>query len=284
MRGGREFVLGMEKALDASLDLRDYPDAAGARRALDEQKVFAIVRASGGGGGARRGRRVRCVGGRTPRQGGVEVGDATGTEVTVRDVKPLQRGDPRGLALFYISLAAVIMGFLGAIQLSVHAHGLNPAERIAFTVAYALLGGFAIAAAVDWWLGAVDLPFVQSWLILAFTMFTSGMVFTMFNTLMGRWAMIPTWGVMVLLGNPSSGGAVSWPLLPSALGHIGRWLPPGASVNAQHTAVYYQGHQFVFPYLVLAAWALVSCTVFWVWRHRHPGGRARTPEHAAAAT
>ncbi|MFE1474161.1 ABC transporter permease [Streptomyces cyaneofuscatus] len=281
---GEAFVTGMEKALDASLELREYPDVADARRALDEQKVFAIVRASDDGvaldvAGASGASVAELLG-----KAGIEVGDATGVEVTVRDVKPLQRGDPRGLALFYISLAAVIMGFLGAIQLSVHAHGLNPAERIAFTAAYALLGGFAIAAAVDWWLGAVDLPFVQSWLILAFTMFTSGMVFTMFNTLMGRWAMIPTWGVMVLLGNPSSGGAVSWPLLPSALGHIGRWLPPGASVNAQHTAVYYQGHQFLFPYLVLAAWALVSCTVFWVWRHRHPGGRARTPEHAATAS
>ncbi|AGK81357.1 Integral membrane protein [Streptomyces microflavus DSM 40593] len=281
---GEAFVAGMEKALDASLELRDYPDVADARRALDEQKVFAIVCASDDGvaldvAGASGASVAELLG-----KAGIEVGDATGVEVTVRDIKPLQRGDPRGLALFYISLAAVIMGFLGAIQLSVHAHGLNPAERIAFTAAYALLGGFAIAAAVDWWLGAVDLPFVQSWLILAFTMFTSGMVFTMFNTLMGRWAMIPTWGVMVLLGNPSSGGAVSWPLLPSALGHIGRWLPPGASVNAQHTAVYYQGHQFLFPYLVLAAWALVSCTVFWVWRHRHPGGRARTPEHAATAS
>ncbi|MFD3750386.1 ABC transporter permease [Streptomyces cyaneofuscatus] len=281
---GEAFVAGMEKALDASLELRDYPDVADARRALDEQKVFAIVRASDDGvaldvAGASGASVAELLG-----KAGLEVGEATGVEVTVRDVKPLQRGDPRGLALFYISLAAVIMGFLGAIQFSVHAHGLNPAERIAFTAAYALLGGFAIAAAVDWWLGAVDLPFVQSWLILAFTMFTSGMVFTMFNTLMGRWAMIPTWGVMVLLGNPSSGGAVSWPLLPSALGHIGRWLPPGASVNAQHTAVYYQGHQFLFPYLVLAAWALVSCTVFWVWRHRHPGGRARTPEHAATAS
>ncbi len=86
---------------------------------------------------------------------------------------------------------------------------------------------------------------IQSWLILALTMFTSGMVFSMFNTLMGRWAMLPTWGLMVLLGNPSSGGAVSWPLLPSAL--------------------------------VLAGWAVLSCTVFWVWRHRHPGGRETVP-------
>ncbi|HLL33127.1 MAG TPA: ABC transporter permease, partial [Streptomyces sp.] len=107
------------------------------------------------------------------------------------------------------------------------------------------------------------------------TMFTSGMVFTMFNTLIGRWAMLPTWGVMVLVGNPSSGGAVSWPLLPSVLGAIGRWLPPGASVNAQHTAVYFPGHQHALPFLVLTGWALLSCGVFLNWSHRHPGGREK---------
>ncbi len=143
-----------------------------------------------------------------------------------------------------------------------HAAGLRPWERIGFTLVYALLGGFAIAAVVDWLLGALSLPFVESWLILVLTMFTSGMVFTMFNTLIGRWALVPTWGVMVLIGNPSSGGAVSWPLLPSPFGAIGRWLPPGASVNAQHTAVYFGGHQHPLPFLVLATWAVVSCEVF----------------------
>ena len=282
--GGKEFIAGVEKALDASLQLHPYATRAGARQAMEEQKVFVTLRTGeravamdiAGAAGASVAQLLA--------ETGEKVARATGVPVRITDVKPLQKGDPRGLALFYISLAAVIIGFLGAIQLSVHARALNPLERIGFTMGYALLGGFAIVAVVDWLLGALDLPFVQSWLILALTMFTSGMVFTMFNTFMGRWAMIPTWGVMVLIGNPSSGGAVSWPLLPSLLGYIGRWLPPGASVNAQHTAVYYQGHQFVFPYLVLAGWALLSCTVFWVWRHRHPGGRDRTPEHAATAS
>ncbi|WP_405939816.1 ABC transporter permease [Streptomyces sp. NBC_00726] len=281
---GREFVAGMDKALDASLVIHVYPTAAAAREALEEQRVFAIVRSGGRGVSLDVAAASGAAVAQLLAESAVKVGDALGIPVAVRDVKPLQKGDPRGLALFYISLAAVIVGFVGSIQLSVHARSLIPLERIGFTVAYALLGAFAIAAVVDWLLGAVDLPFVESWLILAFTMFTSGMVFTMFNTLIGRWAMLPTWGVMVLLGNPSSGGAVSWPLLPSLLGHIGRWLPPGASVNAQHTAVYYQGHQRVFPYLVLATWSLVSCTVFWVWRHRHPGGRAHMPQHAATVT
>ncbi|WP_432089054.1 ABC transporter permease [Streptomyces sp. bgisy095] len=278
---GRTFTEGMERALDSSLELRPYRTRAGALDAVNEQEVFAVMTVRDG----RVSFDVAGASGASVAQllveSAVEVGRATGVPVTVADVKPLQKGDPRGLALFYVSLAAVIIGFVGAIQLSVHAKPLNPAERIAFTALYALLGGFAIAATVDWLLGALDLPFVESWLILALTMFASGMVFSMFNTLIGRWAMLPTWGLMVLLGNPSSGGAVSWPLLPSPLGHIGQWLPPGASVNAQHTAVYFGGHQHLFPFVVLAGWALVSSAVFWVWRHRHPGGRERGGAHAA---
>ncbi|MFV0137506.1 ABC transporter permease [Streptomyces sp. HMX87] len=279
---GRAYLAGLEKALNASVKVHPYDSAAAARRAVEEQDVFAIFELREDG--RRAVLDLSSASGASVAQvlaeAAPEVGRQTGVAVTVRDINPLQEGDPRGLAIFYISLAAVIIGFVGAIQLSVHARALTPPERIAFTAAYALLGGFAIAAAVDWLLGALVLPFVESWLILALTMFASGMVFTMFNTLVGRWAMLPTWGLMVLLGNPSSGGAVSWALLPSPLGEIGRWLPPGASVNAQHTAVYFPDHQHAFPFLVLAGWALLSCTVFWIWRHRHPGSREKHPAHA----
>ncbi|MFI6725870.1 ABC transporter permease [Streptomyces sp. R-74717] len=281
---GKEFVAAMDKALDASLVIHVFATPAQARESLEEQEVFAIIRSNNRGVALDVAGASGAAVAQLLTESAAKVGSELGVPVAVTDVKPLQKGDPRGLALFYISLAAVIVGFVGAIQLNVHVPDLIPLERIAFTIAYAVLGGFAITAVVDWWLGAVDLPFFESWLILLFTMFTSGMVFTMFNTLMGRWAMIPTWGLMVILGNPSSGGAVSWPLLPSLLGRIGRWLPPGAAVNAQHTAVYYQGHQRIFPFLVLAGWSLVSCTVFWVRRHRHPGGRDHMPQHAVTAT
>ena len=273
---GAAFLAGMDRGLNESLQLQRYDDPVAARSAVEAQRAFAIVdtgrpdvvtvETSGASGSS-----VSQV----ISSAATRVGQQANVPVTVTDINPLQPGDPRGLAIFYITLAAVIIGFVGAIQLSVHARALNPLERIIYTIAYAALGGFVIAAVVDWWLGALDLPFAESWFILTLTMFASGMIFTMFNTLFGRWAMIPTWGLMVLLGNPSSGGAVSWPLLPSVLGSIGQWLPPGASVNAQHTAVYFAGHQHLFPFLVLAAWIVVSCTVFWVWRSRHPGGRDR---------
>jgi hypothetical protein len=259
------FVAGMEDALGASLELHHYDTFAQAQDAVEEQRVFAILREPGAGHPFPRLYVSSASGASVAQllaQSAPRVGAANGVPITVTDINPLQDGDPRGLAIFYVSLAAVILGFVGAIQLMVNAGTLTPLARVAFTAGYAMLGAFAIASIVDWGLGALRLPFAESWAILAGTLFTSGMVFTMFNTLIGRWALLPTWGLMVLLGNPSSGGAVSWPLLPSLLGRIGRWLPPGASVNAQHTAVYFGGHQHAFPFLVLAAWALTATAVF----------------------
>ncbi|MER6441896.1 ABC transporter permease [Streptomyces sp. NPDC001185] len=281
---GQVFLGRLEKALGASVTVHVYPDVRAALAGVEQQRVFAVLEAPRGNGRTVVLDLASASGASVAQllaQAAPQAGKETGVDVVVRDVKPLQKGDPRGLALFYISLAAVIIGFVGAIQLNVNASGLRPPERVAFTAAYALLGGFTIAAVVDWLLGTLRLPFFESWMILSLTMFTTGMVYTMLNALLGRWALIPTWGVMVLLGNPSSGGAVSWPLLPSPLGTIGRWLPPGASVNAQHTAVYFREHQHAFPFLVLAGWCLVSGAVYWVWRDHRPG--AARPEPAGEA-
>ncbi len=276
------FVGELERRLHASLRVhrfRTYPQAVDA---VERQQVFAIFRNRGGDRVELK--LVSAAGASVAmllQQDAPAAAKAADIRLTVTDIKPLAQGDPRGLAIFYISIAAVIIGFLGTVQLSVNAPALNPGERVAFTAGYALLGGLAIIATVDWWLDALPLPFVQSWGTLALTMFTSGMVFSMFTVLVRRWAILPTWVLMVMLGNPSSGGAVSWPLLPSVLGEVGRWLPPGASVNALHTAVYFRGHQHWQPYLVLLGWSALACAVFWIWRRRHPGGRP-TGEAAAA--
>ncbi|WP_236050576.1 ABC-2 transporter permease [Nonomuraea cypriaca] len=267
---GKAFVAGMEQALNTSLALSFPGSFERAREEAEEQRVFGVFTVHGNDVTLH----VSSASGASVAQllsaAAPKVAPKVGMRLTVQDMKPLQRGDPRGLAIFYITLAAVVIGFIGGTQLNVNAPGLRPGARIAFMAAYAMLGALSIVAIVDWLLGALRLPFLESWFILALTMITTGLVYTMFHALIGRWAMLPTWGLMVLLGNPSSGGAVSWPLLPSPLGAIGRWLPPGASVNAQHTAVYFGGHQSLTPFLVLAVWALGSCAVFLIRQGRGP--------------
>jgi hypothetical protein len=267
------FLAAFERLLDTSLEPERYASYPQAVDGIEAQHVFAVVRAKDG---AVRLDIASAAGASVAElltQQAPKAARSAGVELRLHDLKPLSPGDPRGLAIFYISLAAVIIGFLGAVQLGIHASALRPAERAAVIAGYSVLGGLAIVLVVgDTWLAAVPLPFLISWGILTLTMFTAGMVFTMFNTLIGRWAILPTWVLMVMIGSPSSGGAVSWPLLPSPFGVVGRYLPPGASVNAQHTAIYFRGDQHPQPYLILATWALVSCAVFFVWRRRHPGG------------
>ncbi|MGW3852834.1 ABC transporter permease [Streptomyces fagopyri] len=276
----RAFLTGMETALDGSLVIRGYPGYAQAREAVEKQTVFAIFDL----------RRERVVAVDVSSASGASVaqvleqtaptvGRAAGMQVLVGDIKPNQRADPRGLAIFYISLAAVVVSFVGAIQLNVNAKELGAVARLAFTVAYSLLGAFAITAVVDWFLSALALPFVAVWLTLALTMYAASTVCLMFMVLFGRWALIPTWGLMVLIGNPSSGGAVSWPLLPTFLGVVGRWLPTGAAIGAIHTEVYFPGYLHAFPFLVLIGWAFVSTMVFCLLRHRRPGAERTAVAH-----
>ena len=75
------------------------------------------------------------------------------------------------------------------------------------------------------------------------------------TVLIGRWAIVPTWLFFVVLGNSSSGGAVSPPLLPAPFAFLSQWLPSGATVTSLRDAIYYPSYQHARPLLVLAAWA-----------------------------
>jgi hypothetical protein len=103
--------------------------------------------------------------------------------------------------------------------------------------------------------------------------------------LIGRWALVPTWLFFVILGNASSGGAVSPPLLPQPFAFLSNWLPSGATVTAIRDAVYFRHYQHVHPVVVLAIWALVTFTAWLVIAGgREERGSAAAPAAAAAET
>jgi hypothetical protein len=59
-----------------------------------------------------------------------------------------------------------------------------------------------------------------------------------------------------VLGNSSSGGAVSPPLLPAPFAFVSQWLPSGATVTSLRDAIYFSDYQRARPLLVLTAWAV----------------------------
>lgn len=186
-----------------------------------------------------------------------------GRPVTVIDAHPLAPRDPNGLVLFYMSLAAVVIGFVGAIQTRVNAATLTLAGELFWDVVRSVLGGFAIAFTVGPLLGILPLPLLPVWGVLSLTMLIAGATYSFWRVLIGgRWAMLPTWIVFVLISNPSSGGAVAPELLPPFYQFMGRWLPTGATVRAVRDLTYFPDDLHAEPYIVLAVWLVASVGLF----------------------
>jgi len=186
-----------------------------------------------------------------------------GQPVTVIDAHPLGPKDPNGLVLFYVALAAVVIGFVGAIQTRVNAAKLTLAGELFWDVVRSVLGGFAIAFTVGPLLGVLPIPFFAVWGVLALTMLIAGATYSFWRVLIGaRWAMLPTWIVFVLISNPSSGGAVAPELLPPFYQFMGRWLPTGATVRAVRDLTYFPENLHLEPYIVLVVWLVASVGLF----------------------
>lgn len=257
-----EFVAQLSHETGTSFRVTPYPDRSAALAGIDDQDIYAafVIGADGdrlyvsSASGTSVARVLEVAAPRLARTYGITM--------DVTDRHPMPAGDPQGLVVFYMALAAVIIGFVGAIQLRVHAPDLSLRARVGWDVAYAVLASLTITLAVGPVLRVLPVPVFRVWPILAVTMFGAGMVFAALQLLIGRWALLPTWLLFVLIGNPSSGGAVAPQLLPPFYELLGRWLPTGATVQALRSTIYFHGHAHLEPFVVLGTWTVVATTVF----------------------
>jgi hypothetical protein len=178
---------------------------------------------------------------------------AAAPRVRIVDTHPLPSSDSQGLDLFYLILVATVLGFLTVFQVRANAAGLRGRSWTAFVVLFPLAASLTLLAGPI--LHRLALPIIESWGILALQMLTVTTFASTMLVLIGRWAIVPTFLLFVVLGFSSSGGAVAPPLLPPPLAIVSEWLPSGATVTAIREAVYFHGGQHVLPFAVLAVWA-----------------------------
>jgi hypothetical protein len=261
----RALIYLIEREVGSSLDLRAYPSEAAARRAIEQQHVYAALIFAPG---LKRLMVASAAGASVAR-----VFEQAARSIDVIDIKPLPPSDPNGLDVFYITLAANIVGFITMFQLRANAPGLSLRAWFGFVAGLALLLGFALSLASGPIIGALPGSFLEKWGILTLETLIAGLVSSTMIVLVGRWAIIPAWLLFVVLGNTSSGGAVAWPLLPPFFAFIGRWLPPGATVSALRNAVYFRHDQHAEPLVVLAGWSIAGIAALLLasrWRGRGP--------------
>jgi hypothetical protein len=246
-------VAAVELAADGSLRFRSYPSSAAAEHALDEQDVYAaldlrsprprLLIASAAGASVAR----------VLTQAAEQVQRTTLPSLGLIDVHPLPRGDRQGLVAFYVTLAATIIGFVTMFQLRAHA-SMGLRAWLAYVVLLAAVGGLLLTLVSGPLIGALRGPFGEMWAALSLEIAVAALVCSTLIVLVGRWAILPTWLLFIVLGNASSGGAVAPPLLPPFYAFIGRFLPPGATVDEIRSAVYFPGAQHLQPVLTELAW------------------------------
>jgi hypothetical protein len=244
-------VDAVEGVAGGKLDFRRYASVPAALHAIDEQRVYAAldltsprptlyVASASGASVARVLERIYPV----------------DPAVRVVDTHPLQTRDPSGLDVFYRMLVATIIGFITVFQVLAQAGRLALRHHVVFVVGLAVAASFALTLVGGVLLHGFAASDPEQWGILAVHILAVASFTSLMAVLIGRWAILPTWLFFFILGNTSSGGAVSPPLLPAPFAFISQWLPSGATVTALRDAVYFRDDQHLRPLAVLAVWAL----------------------------
>ncbi|HEY2765045.1 MAG TPA: hypothetical protein VGJ13_13715 [Pseudonocardiaceae bacterium] len=253
----------VERVAHGGVDFHPYPSVAAALRAIDGQQVYAALDVTSptphlyvaSAAGASVARVLASVAAADP-------------QIPVVDTHPLPPSDPQGLDVFYLVIAATILGFLTVFQVRTNAGGLSLRSWTVFVLSFALAASLVLVFVAGPLLQRLALPLLESWGILALQLITVAAFASTMAVLIGRWAIVPTFLLFMVLGNTSSGGAVAPPLLPRPFAIVSQWLPSGVTVTSLRDAIYFHSDQHVRSVAVLAVWAVTSLGAMVILSHR----------------
>jgi hypothetical protein len=271
-----ELVNALKRATGGALQFHPFYSVEAVRTAINEQKIYAALVLEPGKPQLLISSASGVSVARVLEQAAVQVAQRVSPPLAIVDLHPLPPADPQGLVGFYVTLAATILGFISMFQLAAHAPQLSLRAWLACIVVLAVLGGLSLALVTDPLIGALRGAFTKLWASLAAEIAAAALFGSAMRCLVRAWAIVPTWLLFVVLGNTSSGGAVAPPLLPPLFAFVGRFLPPGATVDIIRRSVYFPHAQHIEPFLVQACWnicALAALLVCVRLRHTRPAGR-----------
>ncbi|EGX57046.1 hypothetical protein SZN_24830 [Streptomyces zinciresistens K42] len=205
------------------------------------------------------------------------------------DVAPAAAGDSNGLTSFYVTVGWCVGGYLCASIMTISSGARRPTPRrslirlLAMAVV-AVVGGLGGALIVGPVLDALPGSIAALWGAGALIVFAVGAATLAFQALFGLAGIGLAILIVVILGNPSAGGALPPPLLPPFWKDIGPALPPGAGTWATRSIAYFSGNDTTGALLVLSAWAAGGIAVTLLATALRGSERAAPPKTGRAAS
>jgi hypothetical protein len=255
-------VDALQQQMDGALDFNPYPSRSAAETAMNQQTMKAALilgtnppqlLVSSAASAPLASLLTTAV-----EKVGLQVAPNSPPPLHAVDIRPLPRTDPQGVIGFYVTFAAVLLGFSIMFNLRAHEPQLSLRAWLAFIGVLAVVGGLALTVVTDRIVGAFRGPFPEIWAAVAAQIAVTALLTSTMIVLLGRWAIIPAWLLFTAVGNPSAGGAVSAPMLPRLYDFFGRYLPTGATVAIVHNAVYFHDARHLEPVVVQVAWLVGS--------------------------
>lgn len=191
---------------------------------------------------------------------GQQIGAKLPLPVTTEDVVPFSDDDPRGISLSSGALPIALGGWIAAVGIITTIRGNR--ERLYAAGIFSIVGGFALAAVLQFWLGTFTGDYLLTALAAALGMAATSSLVLGLQRLLGGGGIAIAAVLLILLGNPLSGLASAPEFLPTPWGAIGQLLPPGATGTLLRNVAFFDGAAILAPILVLVFWALAGLGMY----------------------
>ena len=266
---------GLDQAMPGGFDVTDVPDRAAAVQLIQDRDAYGaivldsaqpeVLTASAGG----------PVVAQLLTQLSTRLSPQSPAKVT--DIVPLPKDDPRGAGLAAGALPLVLGGIIAAGALTQLVR--SGSRRMIGAVAFAITGGLALAAVLQYWLGSFEGSYLGNAGVIAMSIAAISLTLLGLEWLLGTAGLALGGAVMMLLGNPLSGMTSAPEMLPSGWGALGQLLPPGAAGTALRSVSFFDGAGAARPLVVLTCWLVAGLALCALGAMRSQ--RAVHPRHEA---
>jgi hypothetical protein len=121
-------------------------------------------------------------------------------------------------------------------------------------LAFAITGGLAMAAILQYWLGSLGGDYLANAGGIALSIGATALTLLGLESLLGTAGLGIGAAVMMLVGNPLSGVASAPQMLPGWSGALGQLLPPGAGGSLLRSTAFFDGAGATHAVVVLLSW------------------------------
>lgn len=206
---------------------------------------------------------------------GQQLATTSGAQATVVDVVPFTTDDPRGVGLTAGALPIALGGLPAGVGCLTFLRGDR--QRLVGAAAFAVVGGAALTAVLQFWFGTFEGSYALTSLAAALGIGATAMLVLGLERALGAPGIGVATLLVVLLGNPLSGLASAPEMLPQPWGTIGQLLPPGATGTLLRNVAFFDGASTAQPVLVLACYVALGLGLYAL-------GARRTPREQVAAS